>query len=500
MKRTRRSVLNQLLVISLGLCAGEAAATTVIMPSDDDLIIGARAIVKGEVLSMLSAHDDRVGMICTYVRIRVDETLKGTIGTGEIVLKQPGGTDGNRGLLFYGAPTFTRGERVLLYLDTWPDGSLRVHQMFLGKFSIINDPRSGESVAIRGGGDNVEFIGTANNKVTDRMEATSYVRMVRERLSVNAARAATFEATYYTGWPVLARPAEYERTAGRVRPQFTFYIPDRPARWFDFDDGATVVFRYKPDGAPTSQVKEDLQAAAAAWSVRGSTVKLAIGDTLTGCTFPGDTASVVFDNCTGFFPPSQCGLGMVVGAGGIAFDSTQTKAIGGITYARGLGALVEINPFAVCLLSNSCNLREVLTHELGHSIGLGHSWEPSFGGIPTAVQREATMFHLASFDSRCAGLRADDVNGVRAIYPDPRGIPPLITKLKYKPGGRKLFVTGEDFAPGTVVVIAGEQRVPKSNTGTSMTVKKLTLAPGEYEARVMLPNGVMSDPVLLTVR
>jgi hypothetical protein len=36
--------------------------------------------------------------------------------------------------MFFGVPQFTVDEQVLLYLDTWQDGSLRVYQWFMGKF------------------------------------------------------------------------------------------------------------------------------------------------------------------------------------------------------------------------------------------------------------------------------------------------------------------------------------------------------------------------------
>ena len=36
-------------------------------------------------------------------------------------------------------PRFEAGQEVLVYLNTWPDGALRVHQGFLGKFNINRD-------------------------------------------------------------------------------------------------------------------------------------------------------------------------------------------------------------------------------------------------------------------------------------------------------------------------------------------------------------------------
>src|SRR6185369_8400045 len=54
---------------------------------------------------------------------------------------------------------------------------------------------------------------------------------------------------------------------------------------------------------------------------------------------------------------------------------------------------------------------EVLTHELGHAIGLAHSTDPT-----------ATMYAYAHFDGRGASLTPDDVAGVTFIYPD-TGVP-----------------------------------------------------------------------------
>src|SRR5690606_18156004 len=59
-----------------------------------------------------------------------------------------------------------------------------------------------------------------------------------------------------------------------------------------------------------------------------------------------------------------------------------------------------------CPQWTACNLAEVITHEIGHAIGLGHSND-----------RDATMAPSADFDGRCAALGHDDIAGVTAIYP-----------------------------------------------------------------------------------
>ena len=40
-------------------------------------------------------------------------------------------------------------KQVLLFLDQRADGTLRVMHLYLGKFSIVTDPASGDLVAVR---------------------------------------------------------------------------------------------------------------------------------------------------------------------------------------------------------------------------------------------------------------------------------------------------------------------------------------------------------------
>jgi hypothetical protein len=119
------------------------------MPSDEDMIVGARLIVRGKVLSVESSFDESQQRIFTYTTIKVQEVIKGQLAERRITLKELGGVVGDSGLTVWGTAQFTRGERVLLYLDTWKDGSLRTYNMFLGKFSIVVDKKTGEEYAQR---------------------------------------------------------------------------------------------------------------------------------------------------------------------------------------------------------------------------------------------------------------------------------------------------------------------------------------------------------------
>src|SRR5215831_7389584 len=190
------------------------SATTAIVPPDDDLIIGARVIVKGKVLSIQSSLDPKEDRIFTYITLKVQEMLKGQITERRIVIKELGGQAGDRLSVVYGNPEFKVGEEVLVYLDTWKDGSLRTHQMFLGKFSIIRDQKTGRDFAVRdSGNEHVTVLPSPDGKkvgiITDRMEVSEYIAMVRSRLKANLRQSRMFEQTYYRNVPKLASPPGY---------------------------------------------------------------------------------------------------------------------------------------------------------------------------------------------------------------------------------------------------------------------------------------------------
>src|SRR5262245_28802758 len=138
-------ICQSLFAIVLLLSSSAAFATTVRLPKDEDLVAGARAIVRGRVLSVLSAIDNE--RIFTYTTLRVHQVYKGKIKSKRIVIKEEGGVVAGVGSLIWGMAQFVPGEEILVYLTTRPDGSLRVYDMFLGKFNIIE--QSGIQIAAR---------------------------------------------------------------------------------------------------------------------------------------------------------------------------------------------------------------------------------------------------------------------------------------------------------------------------------------------------------------
>lgn len=454
-----------LIVLLIG--AHSSLATTVIIPADDRMIIEARAIIRGKVLAIESAIDSQQNAIFTYVTVKVQEVLKGQITERKIVLKQPGGQYGDRGSLVFGAPQFEIGEATILYLDTWRDGSLRVHQMLLGKFSVIKDPVTGALVAERNiGNANVQILGHSDTgPITNRMELSAYLGMVRSRLAFNRKASRSFEAHAYENIPVLQRPKGFvSDPSGDISPLFHIWNP--PIRWFEADDGQSVMFKVNTDGAPP-QVENDVVAATNAWSsVSGCSLRVVEGGTTDTCglfAFDG-TNSISFNNCDGYFSGSgTCSSGVLAVTSISNFDRNQTRVINGVTFYRALEANLTFNPFAACAFADHCQLQEVITHEMGHALGLHHSWDSSFGGSPTPSDQQATMYWVAHFDGRCASLKPDDINGITFIYPAVGGGPGPLTIVSTSPLGtgtvgsvfsRQLIATG-GTTPYTWSLVSG---------------------------------------------
>lgn len=415
------SWVSRLTVIALvlTLMAGLAGATTVIIPSDDELIAGSKAIIKGRVIAISTRYSEERGMVFTYVTLEVNEVWKGAIRSHQVVLRQPGGLASGYGTLLHGTPEFTMDERVLLFLDTWNDGSLRVHQFFLGKYDISEGP-DGSTQAVRAsGGTNVTVVGRSSGSVTDQMEFGEFERMIREKIAISSSNSPS-QDTRHSRTPILVYPPDYIPVADpgeTAVPDFTFLSSSRPLRWFEADSATPVYFNINTTpgpsgvlpgyGSASETVVDVLNAMGALSSVSNSSLRLVGAASPTaGCGIrAGDGNSVSFNNCDGYFSPSSCSGLLAVG--GIAlYYLNNPGSVNGVTFYRIGEGDVSMNPYAMCYYTDHCRVQEVLTHELGHAIGLGHSQDSS-----------ATMAPYAHFDYRCASLRSDDMAGLRFIYP-----------------------------------------------------------------------------------
>jgi hypothetical protein len=199
-----------------------------------------------------------------------------------------------------------------------------------------------------------------------------------------------------------------------------------PLRWREFDDNVSV--RVLASDAAQPGVGDPIggiQRSIAAWNNDNqSEVELLFGGTTTVSSRNDDRNTVLFedpfDNISGSFSGSRGTLATAFVfffcGGAFEFDGGQALEIveADIVTQDGSGD----NYFA---RRSQAAYDEVIGHEFGHFIGLGHSCgdDESPACSSSAVFDDALMRAQVHDDERGAQLETDDRNAVRKLYPAP---------------------------------------------------------------------------------
>lgn len=387
----------------------DARATTALAVSMEEQVAHARAIVIGRCTKIESRNLD--GTIVTYVSLDVRDVLKGRVSLGTLVVRQLGGQVGDDGQWIYGSPRFDVGREGLVFLGSNGAGAYVVDGMFLGNFFLEKGADGSDWIRRDTGGEGTRVLDNKRGLTAEQMPAALPLSELRAIVSRTASKSEPIDSGDIQQVPVeYTHP--YEGETG-VSPSFALM---NRTRWFEPDTGVLVYFysnptNFSPGGASTPSLAAAVTDAAAAWStISECSLRLAYGGEDTGyCGWgPADGKTMVSVDCRNEISGEACRS--IIAIGGGHYTTRETVVVNNTTFYKIKEADVALQDGFCDYFQDPVALREVLTHEIGHCIGLAHSED-----------RTANMAPFIHNDRRGATLQPDDQAGARFIYPGPTG-------------------------------------------------------------------------------
>jgi Dual-action HEIGH metallo-peptidase len=337
------------LVFLLILTALPAFSATYVVPEDRELVSAARAIVTGNVVS---THVRRGVRIETVYEVAVEEWIKGGAGSRTVSIVLPGGQLGDERLTVPGVPAFGAGDRVLLFLTRTGRGNWTTVSFALGAFVA-----DGRGVLTRS-----EIFGWtedgARHVERARLERpfVDYVRAV--------VRGEVPQASYFAPAEVAASlraQADRSFSAG----SYAFNVREVPLR----RNGAVAEWRVSGQAGDLN-METAADVGVAAWTAITPTFHDTRGPAATGDVDGDDGEWRIIANDPHNEIPDVCCFGIVAGA--FLIDSG-SHVYNGETFRTLTHADLLLNDGISSAKFTQDQLNDIVTHEIGHSLGLRHS-------------------------------------------------------------------------------------------------------------------------------
>ena len=419
-----------LVMAACALAPAPAAASTIIFRTDAELASLAERVVHGRVVRQRTERPDGPdGAIYTVTTLAVIEDFTGVAGR-EIDVWELGGMVGNQVMWVAGAVKYEIGGEVLVFLERGRFG-FRSVAMGFSKFDVRADGgvmRNMADTAVVGGP-----ALRAPERTLDGFRAlTASVRRVQP-LRNDEADLAQPEAGTYASYTLL------------------LFGNGHGPRWTEADSGVAINWYMNTSAAapvaPASGVSE-LQLALSAWTAPSTaTITLQYAGTTnqSAATGPWTGISNTGTGVLTFEDPNNeiSGSTLAIGGGFAIYDAGGT--VNGAVFNKYSRAYIIFQNAADLSASfkQSTNFARVLEHEVGHTIGLGHSDVQSAIMYPSCCSASTPL---------APNLGADDLTGLQFIYPSASTPPPPCT---YSIGPTSVSSVPGVGSTGVVSVLAG---------------------------------------------
>ena len=455
---------------------------------DRELRARADVIVRG-IVETSDVTVDASGRPETLTVIRPLELMKGEL-RGDLVIHQAGGTlpDG-RFFRLWGRPEYEPGEEVVVFAIARAEGGFQTAEMLLGKFTVREDG-TGRRFAVPDLAAGIRP-GVAVIERRDRVEVGPEEPSSERDLSGRQRELASFLRAMRDDNPgavTLAVPdgelrAVVHASPATKRPQWG-NINDALYRWATpFVANWFTINSVNIDGGGLAEAAGAL----AEWTNFQHAL----------INYLPSTSGNQIDLAA---PTSPCGWSTclsgagVIGCGGPQGVSGSSNWRGD-TYAVISSGQVWVRPYCSHNLYDSVTTQSVMTHELGHTLGLGHSDQNV--SVHDTCRGDEDAAIMRSFVQSRTTLGTDDQDAVRWIYGDGSTScaatpPPVITTISPATcdiaGGTLVTISGTGFVAGATATFAGVSLTGMIVTATSITGLTPVHAIGPVEVLVTNPD------------